>query len=60
MVDFENDIKECIHVLQNGGTILYPTETVWGIGCDALNAAAVNGLCHKAAAQRKKHDHTAG
>jgi L-threonylcarbamoyladenylate synthase len=41
MVDFENDIKNCIQTLQQGGTILYPTDTVWGIGCDALNEAAV-------------------
>lgn len=42
MVDFESDIKSCTQVLQAGGTILYPTDTVWGIGCDALNAAAVD------------------
>jgi L-threonylcarbamoyladenylate synthase len=41
MVDFENDIKESINAMSAGGTILYPTETVWGIGCDALNEAAV-------------------
>ncbi len=42
MVDFENDIKNCISTLQTGGTILYPTDTVWGIGCDALNEAAID------------------
>lgn len=42
MVDFENDIKECVHTLQNGGTILYATDTVWGLGCDALNEQAVD------------------
>jgi len=41
MVDFEDDIKRCVNILQNGGTILYPTDTVWGIGCDAMNEAAV-------------------
>jgi L-threonylcarbamoyladenylate synthase len=41
MVDFENDIKNCMAVLQQGGVILYPTDTVWGLGCDALNEAAV-------------------
>lgn len=41
MVDFENDIEQCLKALQNGGIILYPTDTVWGIGCDATNAAAV-------------------
>jgi L-threonylcarbamoyladenylate synthase len=44
MVDFENDIKECIRTLQNGGTILYPTDTVWGLGCDALNEAAADKI----------------
>lgn len=41
MVDFENDIKNCVRVLEAGGTILYPTDTIWGLGCDALNEAAV-------------------
>lgn len=41
MVDFENDIKNCVSVLQQGGIILYPTDTVWGLGCDALNETAV-------------------
>jgi L-threonylcarbamoyladenylate synthase len=44
MVDFENDIKNCIAVLQNGGNILYPTDTVWGLGCDALNEKAVDEI----------------
>ena len=42
MTDFEYDIKECIKVLESGGTILYPTDTVWGIGCDALDYKAVD------------------
>lgn len=41
MVDFEEDIKQCVLALQSAGTILYPTDTVWGLGCDALNEAAV-------------------
>jgi len=40
-MNFENDIQHCLTVLQNGGLILYPTDTIWGIGCDATNAAAV-------------------
>lgn len=40
-LDFEKDIENCLTVLKNGGTILYPTDTVWGIGCDATNAEAV-------------------
>jgi len=35
------DIVQCLKVLSEGGLILYPTDTVWGIGCDATNAAAV-------------------
>lgn len=41
MVDFSNDIEQCLGVLQQGGLILYPTDTIWGIGCDATNAEAV-------------------
>ena len=38
----EADITQCLKVLSAGGLILYPTDTVWGIGCDATNAEAVN------------------
>lgn len=41
-LEFEEDIKNAIKTLNSGGTILYPTDTVWGIGCDATNEAAVN------------------
>ena len=37
----EADITQCVNTLNNGGLILYPTDTVWGIGCDATNAEAV-------------------
>lgn len=37
----EQDIKHAVEVLRQGGVILYPTDTVWGIGCDATNEAAV-------------------
>ena len=37
----EQDIKNAVEVLLKGGVILYPTDTVWGIGCDATNADAV-------------------
>jgi len=37
----EEDIKNAVEVLRRGGGILYPTDTVWGIGCDATNAEAV-------------------
>ena len=31
------DIKQALEVLNKGGVILYPTDTIWGIGCDATN-----------------------
>lgn len=37
----EEDIKHAVEVLRKGGVILYPTDTVWGIGCDATNEEAV-------------------
>lgn len=37
----QEDIKRAIETLRNGGVILYPTDTVWGIGCDATNPEAV-------------------
>jgi len=40
-MNFENDIKSCISILKSGGIILYPTDTVWGLGCDATNEEAV-------------------
>lgn len=37
----QQEIKNCLEVLNNGGLILYPTDTVWGIGCDATNSEAI-------------------
>ena len=37
----EQDIANAVRELRRGGVILYPTDTVWGIGCDATNAEAV-------------------
>ena len=37
----EEDIKNAIETMKRGGVILYPTDTVWGIGCDATNVGAV-------------------
>ena len=37
----EEDIRHAVETMQKGGVILYPTDTVWGIGCDATNAEAV-------------------
>lgn len=41
---YEADITACIKTLQTGGLILYPTDTVWGIGCDAENEVAVRKI----------------
>lgn len=43
-MSFLQDIEEAVVVLKNGGTILYPTDTVWGLGCDATNEAAVEKI----------------
>lgn len=40
----EQDVKACLDVLRKGGVILYPTDTVWGLGCDATNAKAVERI----------------
>ena len=37
----EEDIKQAVETMRKGGVILYPTDTVWGIGCDATNIEAV-------------------
>jgi len=41
MNNIDEIISSCLKVLRDGGTILYPTDTVWGIGCDATNPTAV-------------------
>lgn len=41
---FYNDVEKALEVLHNGGIILYPTDTIWGIGCDATNALAVEKI----------------
>jgi L-threonylcarbamoyladenylate synthase len=38
------DIQNSLKVLKKGGIILYPTDTIWGIGCDATNPLAVNKI----------------
>lgn len=40
----QTDIKKALEILKKGGTILYPTDTVWGIGCDATNNKAVSKI----------------
>jgi L-threonylcarbamoyladenylate synthase len=38
------DLNHTIEILQSGGTILYPTDTIWGIGCDATNPEAIKKI----------------
>ena len=40
-MNYNEEIKKAIEVMRNGGVILYPTDTIWGIGCDATNEEAV-------------------
>ena len=40
----ESDLREAVRVMKEGGIILYPTDTVWGIGCDATNREAVERI----------------
>src|SRR5687767_6525664 len=54
-MNFEKDIEQCLQVLKSGGLILYPTDTVWGIGCDATDEQAVA----KIYALKKRADHKA-
>lgn len=42
----KDEIMNCIQALEKGGTILYPTDTIWGIGCDATSQAAVQKIYH--------------
>lgn len=43
-ITIEEDIANCVKTLKAGGIILYPTDTIWGIGCDATNADAVEKI----------------
>jgi L-threonylcarbamoyladenylate synthase len=44
MEEFIEDIENAIKILKQGGIILYPTDTIWGIGCDATNEKAVDKI----------------
>lgn len=41
---FAKDVKTAVEVLKKGGVILYPTDTIWGLGCDATNSKAIKRL----------------
>jgi L-threonylcarbamoyladenylate synthase len=40
-MDFDADLRNSLSALRSGGLILYPTDTIWGLGCDATNSEAV-------------------
>ena len=42
--DMKEDLKNALDVMKKGGVILYPTDTIWGIGCDAINTKAVERI----------------
>src|ERR1700676_2848232 len=44
LLEFEEDIVYSLETLQHGGIILYPTDSIWGIGCDATNPEAVKKI----------------
>ena len=44
MLPFQHDIDACLEILDAGGLILYPTDTIWGIGCDATNEMAAEKI----------------
>ncbi len=41
---FEKDVKNCVLTLQQDGVILYPTDTIWGLGCDVQNEKAIQKI----------------
>ena len=41
---FDSKIRDYCELLQNGKTLLYPTDTIWGLGCDATNQEAVDAI----------------
>ena len=44
VVDFESDLAQAVETVCRGGVIIYPTDTVWGIGCDATDSEAVKRI----------------
>lgn len=53
MEKLKDDIVQCITVLQSSGIILYPTDTIWGLGCEATNTSAIKKIY-----QLKKREET--
>jgi L-threonylcarbamoyladenylate synthase len=42
----KDEVNKALKIIQDGGIILYPTDTIWGIGCDATNTEAVKKIYH--------------
>jgi len=51
-----NKIRHIVDVLRNGGVIIYPTDTVYGLGCDIMNLRAVEKICRIKGINPKKHN----
>lgn len=43
-MDIKNDIRQALSIITRGGIILYPTDTIWGIGCDATDGNAIKRI----------------
>lgn len=54
MAEIREEIKHAVEVLKSGGIILYPTDTVWGIGCDATNSESVDKIYKLKKSDNKK------
>ena len=44
IIDFSSEVEAALNVVRSGGVILYPTDTIWGLGCDASNEDAVKKI----------------
>ena len=51
---FQDDIEKSLKILRHGGVILYPTDTIWGLGCDATNDEAVEKIFNVKARDESK------
>lgn len=49
-------VRQVVEVLRNGGVIIYPTDTVYGMGCDITNQRAVEKICKIKGINPKKHN----
>lgn len=53
-VEMQKEADRAVNIMREGGIILYPTDTVWGLGCDASNAAAVERIYKLKQSENKK------